>query len=122
MTLNLKNAYRLLNAFNAVINDNDDHTVDDVTDAWEVIDKLADYYEEYQDQIFAVEYYAHLFRKHYEPIIKAMERFEDNDHILELTAGCVWVKLRRIRESLEWDLKEEMNIFEFKNHLKQKLS
>lgn len=122
MTMNLKNAYRLLNAFNAVINDNDDHTVDDVTNAWEVIDKLADYYEEYQDEVFAVEYYAHLFRKHYEPIIEAMERFEDNDHILELTAGCVWVKLRRIRDGLQWDLKEESNVLEFKNHLKQKLS
>jgi hypothetical protein len=119
MTMNLKNAYRLLDAMSAVINDNNDHTVDDVTNAWEVIDKLADYYEEYQDEVFAVEYYAHLFRKHYEPIIEAMERFEDDDHILELTAGCVWVRLRRIRDSLEWDLKEEKNVFEFKERLKK---
>ena len=122
MTLKVKHAYRLLDAMSAIINDNDDHTVDDVTRAWEVIDNLADYYEEYQDEIFVVEYYAHLFRKNYEPIIEAMERFEDNDHILELTAGCVWVKLRRIRESLEWDLKEELNVAEFKARLKKKLS
>ena len=51
-----------------------------------------------------------------------MERFEDDDHILELTAGCVWLKLRRIRESLEWDLKEELNVIEFKARLKKKLS
>lgn len=122
MTLKVKHAYKLLDAMSAVINDNDDHTVDDVTRAWEVIDNLADYYEEYQDEIFVVEYYAHLFRKTYEPVIECMERFEDDDHILELTAGCVWVKLRRIRESLEWDLKEELNVIEFKARLKKKLS
>lgn len=122
MTLKVKHAYKLLDAMSAVINDNNDHTVDDVTRAWEVIDNLADYYEEYQDEIFVVEYYAHLFRKTYEPVIECMERFEDDDHILELTAGCVWVKLRRIRESLEWDLKEELNVIEFKARLKKKLS
>lgn len=120
MDLRIKHIYKLIEAFKAVINDDNTHTPDDVTRAWDVIDNLADDYNGEQDG--SPEYYADLFRTKYEPVIEAMERFEDDDHILELTAGCVWVKLRRICESLEWDLKEELNIIEFKNHLKQKLS
>ena len=120
MDLRTKHSYDLINAFKAVINDDNNHTPDDVTRAWDVIDNLADDYLGEPDS--SPEYYADLFRTKYEPIIEAMERFENDDHILELTAGCVWVKLRRICESLEWDLKEEMNIIEFKNRLKQKLS
>jgi len=108
MTLNLKNAYRLIAAMSAVINDNNDHTVDDVNSAWETIDNLADYYDEYKDKAFAVEYYADLFRKTYEPIIDCLERFDGDDHILELTAGCIWTKLRRVRDALMWDIKEEI--------------
>lgn len=120
MDLRIKHTYDLINAFKAVINDDNNHTPDDVTRAWDVIDNLADDYLGEPDG--SPEYYADLFRTKYEPIIEAMERFENDDHILELTAGCVWVKLRRICESLEWDLKEELNIIEFKNRLKQKLS
>ena len=108
MTLNLKHAYKLIDAMSAIINDDNNHTVDDVNKAWEVIDNLADYYDEYQDKVFAVEYYADLFRKTYEPIIDCLERFDGDDHILELTAGSVWTKLRRVRDGLQWDVKEEI--------------